>query len=108
MKLHSLNFLLSMTKSHDHTIAGLGRNVQAGWQTLTFDNKRMVTTGAKGRVKTLKDRVAIMKNVRTFTMNNLLSAHNPSAKDLSNGLVAQANAENRNASPKMLYQAEGN
>ena len=97
MKLHAFNFLLSMTKSHDHAIAGLGGNLQAGWQTFTFDNKRMIPAGAKGRLKTLKDRVAIMKHLGTFTMHNLPGSYDASAKNLSNGLVAQANAENRNA-----------
>ena len=68
----------------------------------------MITTGAKGRLEALKDRVAIMKNFRAFTMHDLLSSHNPTAKNLANGLVAQANAKNRNAATKMLYQPEGN
>ena len=62
MKLHPLNSLLPMTKPHDHAIAGLSGNFEAGWQALTFDNQRMVTTGAKGRLEPLKDRFAIMKD----------------------------------------------
>src|ERR1700674_759814 len=41
-------------------------------------------------------------------MHDLARAYNLSAKNLSNGLMAQANAKNRNSAAQMLDQSEGN
>jgi hypothetical protein len=103
MKLHSFDFLLAMTQSHDHTIPGFGRYLQARGQALPFDDKRMIATGCKGRLEPPKDRLAVMNNLRTLAMYNGRSPDDAPAEYLSNSLMAQANTEDGNAPAESRY-----
>src|SRR5882672_7776982 len=107
MKLHAFNLLLAMTQSHDHTIARLGRNLQTIRQAFTFDHQRMITTGFEGGLEIAEDRLTIVKNFRRLAVHNCGCTHDTSAKNLANGLMAQANTQHRNTSGEIRYEGEG-
>src|SRR6266498_4633943 len=64
----------------------------------------MITARLERRVEATKDRLAVMKNFSGLTVDNPGGAYDESAKSLANGLMAQANAKDRNASGKTQNQ----
>jgi hypothetical protein len=106
MKLHAFDLLLAVSEPHDHTVARLGGDLQAGRQALAFNHQRMITAGFEDRVHVAKDRLPIMNNFRGFAMHDRGGAHHASAEGLTDSLVTQADAEDWNASGKARYQRE--
>src|SRR6266498_5187198 len=106
MKLYSFDLFLAMTEAHDHTVACLGRDLQTCRQAFTFDNQRMIATGFERRVEILKDRLAVMCDFRRLAVHNRGCPHDPPAESFANGLMAQANSQDRNAAGEMRDQGE--
>ena len=42
MKLHAVNRQFPVNQAHDFTFGGFGRDFQAGWQRVAFDDKGVV------------------------------------------------------------------
>src|SRR5882672_3752383 len=67
----------------------------------------MITTGFERGFKRAKDRLAVMQNFRGLAVDNRSRAHDAAAKSLADRLVAQTNAEDRNAAGETRDQREG-
>src|SRR5436309_14307451 len=60
----------------------------------------MISAGFKRISKSREDRFAVMMNFRRLAMKDFGGPDNVPAKDLSNRLMSETNAENRNATAK--------
>src|SRR6185369_4514983 len=105
MKLNALHFQFTMPQSHDD-VAGVSRNFETRRHRLSFNDQRVIATGAKLVAQSGKDRLAVVMNIRRFTVHQLRRAHDFPAKRLTNRLVAQTHTEQRYLSSESLDHIE--
>src|SRR5688572_1870801 len=102
MELHAFHRELAVAQPHDLAILGLRADLQAGGQRRAFYDQRVVT----GRYEIIgyfsEEAVFIVADARNLAMHHLLRPHHLAAEGLANGLVAEANAEDRDAPGQAL------
>lgn len=97
MELHSIDRVLIMAQGHDLPFSGLGDDGQAGWQGRTLDDERVVT-GCDERVfNPMKKCISEMMDGRSHAVHQPIRMDDIAAKMLSEALMPQAYAENRQA-----------
>lgn len=82
-----------MHDTHDHSVVGARRDLEVAADAAGFDRQRMVARGHKIVIQAPEYASAAMMDARDFAMNGLGCTDNAAAIDLTNGLVAQADAQ---------------
>src|SRR5437899_3274605 len=102
MELHTLNREILMSQAHDDAGSVFVRSpcadFQIAWQILLRDDQRMVARRSHGRSQAAKDGLAIVFNLAGLAMHQVLRAHHLAAKSCADGLVAEADSEQRHIS----------
>ena len=106
MKLHAFNVQGFMPDAHNFIqfarfILCPGGYFQAIGQGGLFDNKGMITGGGEGIGQAFKYALIVMINRRGFAVHNAFGMDNITAKGIAYTLMAEANAQNRNAAGKL-------
>src|SRR5258708_19190644 len=102
MELHTFNREFLMSQAHDDAGSVFVRspcaNFQIAWQILLGDDQRMVARRSHGRSQAAKDGLAIVLNLTGFAVHQVLRAHHLPAKSCADGLVSEADSEQRHIS----------
>jgi len=93
MKLYAMNRMPLVHDTHDHSVIGVRRDLEVAADATGVDCQRMVARGHKIVIQALEYASAVMMDARDFAMNGLGRTDNAAAIDLTNGLVAQADAQ---------------
>src|ERR1700722_8165964 len=97
MKLYPVNGKPLVSKSHDQSVVGIGGRSELRRQALALNHERMITRGFERRIDAAKNPAAVVTDVGKLAMNRLGRAHDLAAERLTDHLMAEADAENRNA-----------
>src|SRR5881394_271826 len=102
MKLHAFDLHRAMTQAHDYSIMRARGNFKTIRQAININYQGMITSRGKILVESREDGPAIMKYGRRFPVEEPGSAHHASAKRLSDRLMAETHAQDRNLSAEMF------
>ncbi|MNH13845.1 hypothetical protein D3C81_839810 [compost metagenome] len=113
MELHPFDVQFFMTQAHDlvyRTIfkGGPGSQLQAFRQGFTLDHQRVIAGYSQRIVQTGKHTLVLVVYRTGLAMHDLAGTYDIATKGLANGLVTQANAENRQLAGKMQDGLDGN
>src|SRR5690348_1636129 len=97
MKLHAVDRHLPMGEPHHQTVVGFGGHFKLARQRLALDHQRMIARGFEWRVDAAKDAAAIVLDFGKLAVHRHRCAHDLAAESLADRLVAEANAEDRDA-----------
>ena len=97
VELHALGGQLAVADPHDHA-AALGAALQAVGQ-VGIDDERVVAAHDEGGFKLAEDGPAVVLDRRGLAVHRLV-AHDAPAEGLRHRLVAEADAERRDAAPR--------
>jgi len=110
MKLHSLDRKLSMAQSHDGTgsifLCGPGANLEFVRQILFLHDQRVIARGRHGTGQAVEDGFVIVRDGAGFAVHEVRCAHDLSAESGADGLMSQADAEDRNFSGEVADQID--
>jgi hypothetical protein len=95
-----------MSEAHNFTFGGLGCDFEAVGETRALDQQGMVASGGKRRREMLKNIRPAMLDRGQFAMHLPRSPDDLAAELLTDGLVAQANAQDGFLACKGLYDVE--
>ncbi len=95
MELHSPNGELLVSDAHNFAFLGFRGDFQAFRQRLALDHQRMVTRRRKRIGHGFKQILSVMFNERSLTVHHTVIHHDVPAKNMSNTLMSQTNAERR-------------
>src|SRR5258706_7034112 len=97
-----------MAQPHDLAVVRLRRDFEASRKAVALDGERVVARYLElGRQATEQAR-AVMAHARHLAVHHALRPHDLAAEDLSDGLVAKANTQDRHASGEPGDQLERN
>src|SRR6202171_876802 len=103
MELHALNRESLMPQAHDDAGSVFVRSpcadFQIAWQILLGDDQRMIAGRGHRRGQAAKDGLAIVLNLTGFAVHQVLRAHHLPAEGSADGLVSEADSEQRHISP---------
>ena len=85
-------------EGHDEAIVTLGRDFKTGRQGGAFDNERVIARGGEGARDAGEHGMAGVGDAADLAMHGRGRAHNLAAKRLTDGLEAEAHAEQRHVS----------
>ena len=108
MELHAFDFVAAVTEAHDDPVVGLGGDRQFARQGFFLNDEGMVARGREGIRKLAENILAIVMDLARFAMKEFRSADDFPAERGANGLMAEANPEDRNFSSEALDQLDGN
>jgi len=86
-----------VANTHDLAFYGFGGDFEAGGDTFAFDEERVVTGGLKALRHSGENIGVLMLNGRGFPMHEVAGSNDFPTKMLSNALMAEAHAKERNA-----------
>lgn len=95
VELDTVHRLVLVLKAHDQAVVGLGRDFKAGGEALAFDDQGMIARHRVRGRQTGKDTFAVMRDRGNFAVFWLRGTDDFTAKGLSDGLMAEADAEQR-------------
>src|SRR6267378_2601339 len=102
MELHTLNREILMSQAHDDAGSVFVRSpcadFQIAWQILLGDDQRMVAGRGHRRGQAAKDGLAIVLDLTGFAVHQVLRAHHLPAEGRADGLVSEADSEQRHIS----------
>src|SRR5713101_4671641 len=107
MTLHSFYIEGVMAKSHHLSLARPTRHLKELWHRAALHHQRMIATGHEGRRQSLEHALAPVLHRRRLAMHNPRIANHPSAKGLSNRLMAQTNAEDWHLARELPDRLQG-
>ena len=95
MELHAFEFVPAMAEAHDGAVIGLGGDGQLARQGFALDNEGMVARGRKGIGELAENVFAVVMDLAGLAVKDFRRANNFPSECRANGLMAEANAENR-------------
>src|ERR1043166_9476742 len=95
MELHALDLNAAVAQSHDDAFGRGGRDFEAVGQGFALDDERVVARRREAIFQALEDRPAVVANLRRLAVDGRWAAHDAASEDLPDGLVAEADAEQR-------------
>src|SRR6267143_5932374 len=102
MELHTLNREILMSQAHDDAGSVFVRSpcadFQIARQILLGDDQRMIAGRSHGRRQAAKDGLAIVFDLTGFAVHQVLRANHLPAEGCANGLVSEADSEQRHIS----------
>lgn len=93
-------------QSHDFTIIRPGGDNQVVWQAGPIDGKAMIARGDKGIGHATEHTRIGMMYLACLAVHQGLGAHHLASKGLTNGLVAETNAEDRQVGWRMRDEVQ--
>ena len=101
MELHAPDREALVAQAHDLAFGGFGSDLEIAGEGGAFDEKRVVTGGGKTLRQTMEKIGVTVQNWRGFAVHQPARAHDPAAEVMTDGLVTQADTEDR------LFAGEG-
>ena len=98
MELYAPDRELAVTDSHDLIVLGCCGDFEALRNSVTLDNQRVVAGGGESLRHFLEKIFSIVADARGLAMHQSTGTDNFSAKRLSNGLMTEAYAQQRDFS----------
>ena len=99
MKLHSLDRKLPVAQAHDGAgsifLRSPGADFQFRRQIFLFHDERVIARGRHGHGQAVKDAFVVVRDGAGLAVHQVRSAHHIAAKSRADGLMSQADAENR-------------
>src|SRR5262245_8949025 len=108
MKLHAMHGVALVLQTHDDAVACLRRDLQRVGQAGALDHERMVARGGEVLRDAGEHAFTGVMHLRQFAVHQGRRTHDPAAIDLADGLMAEADAEDRHCRPGPLDQLEAN
>src|SRR5581483_3316864 len=107
MELDALDRKLPVPDPHDDPVSGAGGDFQARGDRPGLDDQRMIA-GCDERIwEPAIHRPSVVLDRRDFSMEERGGAHDPSSKDLADGLVSQTDPEDRRGRGETVDDAWG-
>ena len=106
MKLHAMDRQALMHHAHDQAVVGLGIDDQFARHAVALDHQRVVARGLERPVDAAEDAGALVPDVRELAVHRHRRAHHLAAEDLADGLMAEADAEQRHLARRLADQVE--
>src|SRR5271166_4605855 len=95
VELDSVGGALVMGDRHDEAVVGFGADFECGRGGSALDDERVIAGGLKGFVQAVKKPACIVRDARNLAVHRQRRSHHVAAKSLTDGLVAEADAEDR-------------
>ena len=110
MKLHALDGKFSVAQSHDCAgpvfLRCPSADFQFSRQILLLHNEGVVARGCHGRGQSVEDSFAIVRDCTGLAVHQVRSAHHPATKSRPDGLMSQADAEDRELAGEVPDQSD--
>ena len=100
MELDALDVFLLVSHAHDRAVGELTRDLEAIGQRRTVDDQGVIAADLDVLRQSLIEAATVVADARDFAVDDLARAHDLAAEDLADGLVAEADAENRHPAAK--------
>src|SRR5437764_3578017 len=100
VELHAPDRIAAMTHRHDRAVRRRGRDLQAFRQAGGVDCERVVAHDVERVGQPPEQLTSVMANARDLAVYHRGGAHDATAVDLANALVAQADAQRGYARPQ--------
>lgn len=108
VELNPFDFRFLVTQPHDEPVRRSRGNFKAGGQRRALHNQRMIARGEKGIGKPGKNCLAIVSDRACFAMHDDGRSNHFPAKSLPDGLMAEADSQDRNPFGKFFDQLDAN
>ena len=95
-----------MPDSHDLAFGGFGRDLEAIGTGVALNQQGVVARPGEALGESREYIGILMRDRRGFTVHELVSSHDLTAKMLGNGLMSQAHAEKRNFTGELSDHAQ--
>src|SRR5258708_5532058 len=106
MELHAFDKQSFVAQAHHHAIGGCRRYGEIFWKLFICDNQRVISRRRKRFWQAAENRFSVMEHFRGIAVNQRWSSDHVAAIDRSNGLMAEANAEDRHIAGKGANHVE--
>src|SRR5688572_4655924 len=106
MKLNAFDRILSMAQAHHHAFGRLRADLEAGRH--VRHHQRMVSSRGETLRQAFEDGLRIVKDRTRLAMHERGSSNDLSTEDFTDGLVAKADSEDRDALMETLDHVFGN
>src|SRR3989338_5471736 len=110
MELHAPEWKFFMLYAHDLfvRISGPGGHFQTIGHCFALNNERMITRRFKGMFHSLKNAFAVMFDQGCFTVHQMFGTDDLAAISITDGLVAETHAQDRNFSREIPDEVNAN
>jgi hypothetical protein len=108
VELHAFYAQFAVAQTHDYPVAGFGGNFECARQRFSIDDKRMIACGNERLRQTAEYCFAVMLNFAGLSVHYFFGTDHAASKRSADGLVAEANAENRNFPCEALNERDAN
>ena len=106
MELHAMHGIALVLQAHDHAVGRLRGDLELVGQARALDHQRMIARGGEVLRDAGEHALAGVMHLRQLAMHQGRRAHHAAAIDLADGLMAEADAEDRHRRPGALDQLE--
>ena len=106
VELHAVHGIALVLQAHDHAVGGLRGDLQHVGKARPLDHEGVVARGGEVLRDAGKHALAAVMDLRQLAMHQGRRAHHAAAIDLADGLMAEADAEDRHLWPRALDQLE--
>src|SRR5438067_1118284 len=97
MELHPFDRKLAMAQSHDRAVLGLGGDLENFGKRFPLDNERVIARRLERIGNSGEHTSADVANRGRLTVHDARRSDDLAAEDMADALMAEANAEDRNA-----------
>ena len=108
MKLHALNRKLPVPQAHDDSrpvsVVSPGADFEIAGQAVFGDDQRVIAGCRHRRRQAAKDGFAVVLDLAGFAVHQVLRANHLASESCANGLVSEANSEQRHLAREMADQ----
>src|ERR1700723_2621838 len=95
VELHTFYAQLAVAQTHDYAVVGFGGNFECARQRFSIDDERVIARGNERLRQAAEYCFAVMLNFAGLSVHYFFGTHHAASKRSANGLVAEANTENR-------------
>src|SRR5579875_2565785 len=107
MELYTLHGVCAVAQAHNQAVGCFGGNFQFAGQRVALDDQTVIAVGLEGRRQVVQHALAAMIDQRSLAVHRLRRADYASSVDLTDSLVAQTDAQQRNTWPEALDDLAG-
>src|SRR5690606_34010367 len=113
MELHTFDRQAAVAHAHDLLDAAIGifgpcSDFEAVGQAFLLDHQRVVASGIEGVRQAAEHTLPAMVDGGYLAVHDAPGANDPATEGGADGLVAEADAEQRNAAGEVFYRGDGN